>query len=162
MINEQLSPVNLEFLTDKARKLYEQVKALVMRIYSLIKKEDIEEIKNNFSISYLDFARQLKREGYDDQCYQYMEICRMYYCLMDRPDELIAHKDFFTKLFNDFDELLYTRGNCPQEYEDKLAEYQNNFRKVRRYYYTEVYIPSLHYNEEVLGKIMNGILRVVE
>ena len=162
MINEQLSPVNLEFLTDKARKLYEQVKALVMRIYSLIKKEDIEDIKNNFCISYLDFARQLKREGYDDQCYQYMAICEMYFGLMDRPDELIAHKDFFTKLFNAFDELFYIRVNCPQEYEEKLAEYEDNFMEVHKYYYTEVYIPSHHYDEEVLGKIMNGIFKVIE
>ena len=162
MINGKTEQNLSDGLSIKAQKLYKQVKAFVIETYSLIKKDGIEEIKNNFHMSYIRFARQLKIEGYDDQCYQYMAICEMYYFLIDRPDELIAHKDFFTKLFNDFDELFYTRINCPQDYEEKLAEYKINFRKVRRYYYTKVYIPSPHYDEEVLGKIMNGIFKIIE
>ena len=44
----------------------------------------------------------------------------MYYHLMN-PEELLAHKEFFTDLYQSFEGLLYTRINNPQDYENMMS-----------------------------------------
>ena len=163
MINNVNTPNIPQIFSDKVQELYRKFKAFVMKVYSLIKnRNNIDELKKKFWQSYIGFARKLKDEGYENECYAYMDICVMYYHLMDRPDELIAHREFFTKLYDTFEELLYTRINNPDEYEKKYEEYEINFRKPRNYFYAEVAKPSPHYNKEVLHKIESNLFKVIE
>jgi hypothetical protein len=87
-----------------------------------------------------------------------MDICAMYYDLMDRPDELIRHENFFNDLFNAFDDLLSTKMNTPDKYESKYNEFLIYSGKMQQYYYTQVAIPSEYYDEKVLSEITNHLL----
>ena len=162
MINKENTPNIPQILSEKARELYRKFKAFVMKIYSIIKFRNNEELKQEFSQSYLNFASRLKQEGLDKECNDYMNICVMYEHLMDRPDELIAHKDFFNNLYGSFENLLTTRINNPDEYEKKYEEFKISFGESRSYFYTQVARPSPHYDEEVLGKIQCGLFKVIE
>lgn len=72
-------------LSDAAREAYEKIKALILRIFSLIKKQEKEkDLKEQFYDSYIDFARKLDQEGHYEESYSYMAICAMYYRLMYR------------------------------------------------------------------------------
>ena len=62
-------------------------------------RNDVGDLKEEFWQSYTGFARKLKEVGYENECYAYMDICVMYYHLMDCPDELLAHKEFFADLY---------------------------------------------------------------
>ena len=163
MINNVTAPNMPQILSIKAQEAYKKLKALIMKIFSLIKNQkNNAEIKEEFYHAYINFARRLKDEGYEKECYAYMSICEMYYRLIDRPNELIAHEEFFTNLFEDFDALLYIKINKPEEFEEKYNEYIANFRKARRYYYTKVAVPSPQYNEDALHEIANNLFKVVE
>ena len=147
-------------LSNATQKAYEKVKSLILKIFSLI-KESIKQInlKEEFYDSYIDFARKLDDEGFYDESYAYMDICAMYYNLMDRPKEFIAHESFFRDLFNAFDELLYARINNSEEYGAKSEEFLMYSGIMQEYYYTEVAIPSPHYNEETCKEIIGNLAR---
>ena len=98
--------------------------------------------------------------GHDEECYLFMSICEMYYMLIDRTNELIAHEEFFTELFEAFDELLLMKINDSDKYNEKLIDFNMDFRKNRRYYYTEVAKPSKHYEESVLEEISSHLIRL--
>ena len=157
-VNQQQIPY---ILSNAAQKAYEKVKSIILKIFSLI-KENLKQknLKEEFYQSYIDFARKLKEEGHDEECYLYMSICEMYYRLIDRTDDLICHEDFFTELFDEFDDLLLIKINDSDEYEEKLIEFNLDFRKKRRYYYTQVARPSKHYNESVLEEISSNLIRL--
>ena len=86
----------------------------------------------------------------------------MYYRLIDRPNELIAHEEFFTNLFEEFDALLYIKINKAEEFDEMYNEYSANFRKARRYYYTKVAVPSPQYDKDALKKIANNLIKITE
>ena len=103
MISEAKNNTVPYILSDAAQKAYDKIKTLILRIFALIKRQkNHKNLKEEFYDSYIDFARKLKSEGYDTECYSYMAICEMYYQLMDRPDELISHENFFNDLFNSY------------------------------------------------------------
>ena len=157
-VNQQQIP---SILSNATQIAYEKVKSLILKIFSLIKEHVKQKnIKEEFYNSYIDFARKLKEEGHDEECYLYMSICEMYYRLIDRTDDLISHEDFFTELFDAFDELLLIKINDSDKYEEKLIEFNLDFRKKRRYYYTQVARPSKHYNESVLEEISSHFIRL--
>ena len=145
-------------LSDAAREAYEKIKALILRIFSLIKKQEKEkDLKEQFYDSYIDFARKLDREGHYEESYSYMAICAMYYRLMYRPEVLVAHESFFMDLFKAFDELLYTKMNDPDVYTEKYIEFEDYSMKMQEYYYSNLAIPSPYYNEQTLNKITSNL-----
>ncbi len=145
-------------LSNAAQKAYDKIKALILKIFSIIKKENNNKnLKEEFYESYMSFARKLKEEGHDEECYNYMSICEMYYDLMDRPDELIAHERFFMDLFEAFDELLFVKINQSETYGEKYNEFILYSTKMQQYYYTKVAIPSPHYNEKVCRDIIGHL-----
>ena len=163
MINNVNAPKIPQILSDKAHELYRKFKTFLMKVYSMIKyRNDVGDLKEEFWQSYTGFARKLKEVGYENECYAYMDICVMYYHLMDCPDELLAHKEFFADLYESFEDLLYTRINNPQDYEKKYDEYCISFRKPRNYFYTEVAILSHHYDGDVLYKIESNLFKVID
>ncbi len=110
MINETERATVTNILSDTAQKAYEKIKALILKIFSLFKKNKEEQnLKEQFYDSYIDFARKLDYDGHKSESNIYMSICEMYYQLIDRPEDLIKHEKFFKDLFNAFDELLYTK-----------------------------------------------------
>lgn len=154
-INQQPMPYILSKATKRA---YEKIKSLIMRIFSLIKqKVKQKNLKKEFYDSYIDFARKLDEEGLCEESSSYMDICAMYYDLMDRPNELIIHESFFNDLFIAFDELLYVRINKPVEYSTKSEEFLMYSGKMQEYYYTEVAIPSPHYSEKTCKEIIGNL-----
>lgn len=154
MINESKDTTTTYILSDAAQKAYEKIKALILRIFSLFKNNEKEKnLKEQFYDSYIDFSRRLKAEGYVEECYIYMSICEMYYRLIDKPEELIANEEFFTELFEEFDELLFVRINKPAEYKEKYDGFRVGLREKYQYYYTQVATPSKHYDKEVLNDI---------
>jgi hypothetical protein len=145
-------------LSDVAQTAYEKIKALIRKIFSLLKGENEEEnLKEKFYDSYIDFARKLDEEGFNEESNSYMDICAMYCDLIDRPDELSNHEDFFMDLFNAFDELMYVRINKPEEYVEKNKEFLMYSSMMQEYYYTEVAIPSPNYNEKACKKIIGNL-----
>lgn len=156
-VNQQQIP---SILSNATQIAYEKVKSLILKIFSLIKEHVKQKnIKEEFYQSYMGFARKLKDEGHDEECYLFMSICEMYYMLIDRTNELIAHEEFFTELFEAFDELLLMKINDSDKYNEKLIDFNMDFRKKRRYYYTEVAKPSKHYDESVLEEISSHLIR---
>ena len=154
MINEIDTATVPETLSNACQKAYERIKALILKIFALLKKHKEEKsLKEEFYHSYIDFARKLKMEGYDKECYSYMSICLMYYNLIDRPEVLVAHENFFMDLFKAFDELLFFRKNNPNEYGEKYEEFLFYKGKMQEYYYTNLAIPSPYFNREVLNEI---------
>lgn len=150
-------------LSDVAQNAYEKIKALIRKIFSLLKCENKEEnLKEKFYESYIDFARKLKVEGYDYECYSYMSICVMYYHLIDRPDVLISHESFFSDLFKAFDRLLYLKINNPDEYVIECKEFSSYLSEMQHYYYLNVAIPSEHYDEDVLNEIIGHLAGGIE
>lgn len=159
-VNRQPMPY---ILSDVVQNAYEKIKALILRIFSLIKSKDEEEnLEEKFYDSYMDFARKLKAEGYDYECYSYMSICSMYYNLIDRPDELIAHEGFFRDLFTAFDRLLFLKINDPDQYEIDCKEFSSYLSEMQHYYYINVAIPSEHYDEDVLNEITGHLVGGIE
>ena len=153
-VNQQQIP---SILSNATQIAYEKVKSLILKIFSLIKEHVKQKnIKEEFYNSYIDFARKLDDEGFYDESYGYMDICAMYYDLMDRPKDLIMHEDFFKDLFNAFDELLIARINNSDDYEAKSEEFLMYCGKMQEYYYTEVAIPSPHYDEETCKEIIGN------
>ena len=125
-------------------------------------KNDIKNLKEEFWHSYVRFARKLKEEGFENECHVYMAICRMYHHLMDRPKELIAHREFFSQLYDSFDDILYIRINNPEAYDEKYDEYMGEFIKHHNYFYSKVAKPSHHYDEKVLHEIESNLFKVIE
>ena len=147
-VNQQSIPY---CLSNTVQKAYEKIKALISRIFSLIKKHTEEKnLKEEFYDSYIDFAKKLDEEGFDDESNCYMDICNMYYNLIDRPDVLIRYECFFNDLFDEFDKLLYAKINNAKDYE---CIYDNFIM----YYYTEVAIPSPYYDEETAKEIISKL-----
>ena len=158
-INQQPIPY---CLSNTIQKAYLKIKALINKIYSLIKKHGEEKnLKKEFYESYIDFAIKLEEEGLYYESNAYMDICAMYHGLMDRPEVLIEHKSFFTDLFDEFDKLLYARINNPDDYEHIFHEFLLYSSEMQEYYYTEVAIPSPDYDEEfckeMIGKLAGGL-----
>lgn len=154
-VNQQ--PIHY-MLSNATQRAYEKVKSLILKIFSLIKDHIKQKtLKEEFYGSYIDFARKLDDEGFYDESYAYMDICAMYYDLMDRPKELIAHENFFKDLFNAFDDLLLARINNSEEYGAKSEEFLMYSGKMQEYYYTEVAIPSPYYNEETCKEIIGNL-----
>ena len=163
MNNKVISDDMSQIVSFKAQKNYKKLKDLILKIFSLIKEQkDTGEIKEEFYHAYITFARRLKEEGYEKECYAYMSLCEMYYRLIDRPNELIAHEEFFTNLFEEFDALLYIKINKAEEFDEMYNEYSANFRKARRYYYTKVAVPSPQYDKDALKKIANNLIKITE
>lgn len=162
MLNEINKPTITFILSDAAQKAYEKIKALILKIFSLLKNnKDKKNLKEQFYDSYIDFARKLDLEGCKRESVSYMSICEMYYRLMDRPNELIAHESFFMDLFKSFEDLLWTMTNKPEEYEEKFDDFLAYRRKMQEYYYRNLAIPSPHYNEKTLNEItshLSGVL----
>jgi hypothetical protein len=160
MIYENKEKTIPYILSEAAQDAYAKIKALILRIFSLLKKQEKEkDLKEQFYDSYIDFARKLDQEGYKNESTSYMAICAMYYRLMDRPDELMAHESFFMDLFNAFDEILFVRINNPEEYEEKYEEFLKFRGKMQDYYYTEVAIPSPNYDKDVCKEIISHLAR---
>lgn len=149
-------------LSKAAQKAYSKIKALIMRIFSLLKCNEKQDLKEEFYDSYIDFARKLDDEGYYEESYCYMDICAMYHDLMDRPDDLIAHESFFLDLFNAFDELLFVRINQLDEYEKKFDEFLLYSGRMQQYYYTKVAVPSQNYDEDVCKVLINRLSGGIE
>lgn len=159
MINEVIQPNIPYALSETAKIAYKKFKALIQKIFSLLRNKKKEKnIKEQFHNSYIDFARKLDADGFKEESYDYVDICAMYYDLMDRPDELIRHENFFNDLFNAFDDLLSTKMNTPDKYESKYNEFLIYSGKMQQYYYTQVAIPSEYYDEKVLSEITNHLL----
>lgn len=158
-INNQ--PITHE-LSDAAQKAYAKIKALILRIFAIIKSHKKEKnIKEEFYDSYLDFAKILDEERFYEESNIYMSICEMYYHLIDRPDELIAHEGFFNDLFEAFDQLLHDKVFNPEDYDGRLDEFFKYYGNMRHYYYTNVAIPSSHFDEESLNEITGHLVSVL-
>ena len=158
-INHQQIPY---CLSNALQEAYLKIKALINRIFSALKKHTEEKnLKEEFYHSFVEFARKLDDEGFYYESNSYMDICAMYYDLMDRPEVLIEHKSFFMDLFNAFDKLLYAKINNPDDYERISHEFLMYSGEMQGYYYTEVAIPSPYYDEEfckkMIGKFAGGL-----
>ena len=157
--NQQPTPY---CLSNTVQKAYEKIKALISKIFSVIKKHtEGKNLKEEFYDSYIDFAKKLDKEGFNNESNSYMDICDMYYNLMDRPDVLIYHESFFNDFFNEFDKVLYARINNPEDYERIYNEFLMYSGEMQEYYYTEVAIPSPFYDEkttkEIIGKLAGDL-----
>ena len=158
MISQEKNETVSNILSDAAQKSYEKIKALILRIFTLLKRQKNQKnLKEEFYDSYIDFARKLKSEGYDNECYNYMAICEMYYHLMDRPDELISYEKFFNDLFNAFDGLLSSTISKSVDYDEKYDEFLLYTTKMQEYYYKNLAVPSRSYDEECCNKIICGL-----
>lgn len=148
----------LYILSEAAQEAYTKIKALIIRIFSLLKKQGKEQdLKEQFYDSYIDFARKLDEEGHYEESYSYMAICSMYYQLMDKPNLLITHESFFMDLFRAFDDLLYTKMNNPDVYNKKYLEFEGYSLKMQEYFYSNLAVPSPHFNEKTLNKITSNL-----
>ncbi len=146
-------------LSEAAWEEYEKIKALILRIFTLLKKQETEkDLKEQFYDSYINFARKLDQEGYKNESNFYMNICAMYYDLMDRPEELMTHEMFFMDFFNAFDDLLFIRINQPEKYEDEVRNFLKYYGKMQQYYYTNVAVPSQNYDKAVCKEIIGPLL----
>ena len=159
MINEVIQPDMPYILSETAQNAYNKLKALIRKIFSLVRSNKKEKnIKEEFHDSYIDFARKLDHDGFKEESCDYMDICAMYYDLMDRPEELINHESFFDDLFDAFDELIMSKISNPDQYKLKYDEFIIYSGKMQQYYYTQVAIPSEYYDEDVLNDITNHLL----
>lgn len=148
----------LYILSEAAQEAYTKIKALIIRIFSLLKKQGKEQdLKEQFYDSYIDFARKLDEEGHYEESYSYMAICSMYYQLIDKPNLLITHESFFMDLFRAFDDLLYTKMNDPDVYNKKYLEFEGYSLKMQEYFYSNLAVPSPHFNEKTLNKITSNL-----
>lgn len=148
----------LYILSEAAQEAYTKIKALIIRIFSLLKKQGKEQdLKEQFYDSYIDFARKLDEEGHYEESYSYMAICSMYYQLMDKPNLLITHESFFMDLFRAFDDLLYTKMNNPDVYNKKYLEFEGYSLKMQEYFYSNLAVPNPHFNEKTLNKITSNL-----
>lgn len=158
MISEAKNNTVPYILSDAAQKAYDKIKTLILRIFALIKRQkNHKNLKEEFYDSYIDFARKLKSEGYDTECYSYMAICEMYYQLMDKPDELISHENFFNDLFNSFDNLLSSKITKSADYDERYAEFLLYTTKMQEYFYKNLAVPSPYYDEEVCNEIISRL-----
>jgi hypothetical protein len=57
-----------------------------------------------------------------------------------------------------FDNLLLAKIDNPSQYETKYNEFLIYSGKMQQYYYTNVAVPSEHYDEKVLTEISNHLL----
>lgn len=156
-VNENQKNVS-NVLGDAFCMAYKKFKALILRIFALLKnQEKHRDLKEEFYESYVDFARKLKFQGYDDECYCYMDICAMYYNLMDRTDELIAHESFFMDLFDAFDEILNVRISESEDYDEKFRQFLFYSGRMQEYYYNEVAIPSPYFDGKSLNELTSSL-----
>lgn len=150
-------------LSDVAQKAYDEFKSLVLKIFSLLKRNAPEnDLKEKFYDSYIDFARKLDDEGHFNESNLFMSTCEMYYRLIDRPDELIEFESFFTDLFNAFDCLLQAKINGISEYCERYGEFLIYFGEMQDYYFSQVGMPSENYNEDALNEIMGHLSDIIE
>ena len=134
---------------------YEKVKEFLSLILSNIKTQKTEDVKEEFEKSYRAFARKLRDAGHRDESTFYMSICMMYGDLIDRPNELIAHEDFFKDFYGAFDELLFTKFHNPDEYGQKLREFHIYWAAMVCYFGNNLVIPSDCYDEDTLAELIN-------
>ncbi len=159
MISENNKITVPYILSDAAQKAYIKIKEMILKIFSLLKHETVErDLKEQFREYYIDFAKRLDEDNRHEESNIYMSICEMYYHLIDRPKELVAHEDFFKDLFEAFDELLqYKLDNIG--YDEKRNNFFEYYGHMRHYYYTNVALPSKYYDEDVLNQISDYLSR---
>ena len=154
MISQEKNETVSNILSDAAQKSYEKIKALILRIFTLLKRQKNQKnLKEEFYDSYIDFARKLDSEGHHEESYSYMIIYGMYYRIMDCSNSLIEHESFFLDLFNAFDDLLNVKLNDPERYEEKYLEFEYYRAKMQEYYYRNLAVPSPYFNKETLNEI---------
>ena len=60
MISQEKNETVSNILSDAAQKSYEKIKALILRIFTLLKRQKNQKnLKEEFYDSYIDFARKL-------------------------------------------------------------------------------------------------------
>lgn len=145
-------------LSKAAQNAYEKFKNVVLRIFSLLKKNQCNNnLKEEFYNSYIDFARKLDDEGHYKESNIYMSICEMYYHLIDSPNRLIDYESFFTDLFNAFDDLLYVKIHEHSCYDEKFEEFIRYSGEMQDFYYLHVAQASKHYDEDTLNEIIHHL-----
>lgn len=158
MINQSENSNISYILSNAAQVAYEKIKALIRKIFSLLAKDaEQKDLKEEFYRSYIDFARKLDEEGHEKESNSYMSICDMYYDLMNRPEELMAHQSFFMDLFNAFDTLLMIKINDPENYDEAYDQYLRYKGEMQEYYYTKVAVPSPFYDKKVCKRIIGNL-----
>ena len=60
-------------------------------------------------------------------------------------------------LFRAFDDLLYTKMNNPDVYNKKYLEFEGYSLKMQEYFYSNLAVPSPHFNEKTLNKITSNL-----
>lgn len=145
MINEVNQVTVPMALSKAAQNAYEKFKRMVLRIFALLKRDDFEEnLKEEFYDSYINFARKLDDDGHFKESNLYMSICRMYFCLIDKPKELIEYECFFTDLFNAFEDLLFVKINDNSKYDEKLEEFIQYSGEMQEFFYAHLAKPSVY------------------
>ena len=145
-------------LSNSAQEAYDKIKALIIRIFSLLKKKiKGKNLKDEFFNSYIDFARKLDEEGLNKESYSYMAICEMYYSLIDRDDDLVAHESFFIDLFNAFDNILQIKIDQAENYDEEYNQFLVYRRKMQEYFYRNLATPSPHFNRDTLDEITSNL-----
>ena len=158
MITEVKNETVPYILSDAARNAYEKIKALILRIFTMLKrhKKD-EDLKKEFYDTYIDFARKLDENGCHKLSTSYMAICEMYYSLIDRDDDLVAHESFFIDLFNAFDNILQIKIDQAENYDEEYNQFLVYRRKMQEYFYRNLATPSPHFNRDALDEITSNL-----
>ena len=158
MINEIINSNIPTVLSETAQKAYAKIKALILKIFSMLKSQKNEKfnLKKEFDESYLNFAKKLKEEGHEEY-HEYMTICEMYSQLINNPKKLISNEEYFKELFTAFDELLCSKINESEEYEKKYEYFLKFLDEKQKYFYNHLAKPSQYYNETVLNEIIHNL-----
>ena len=154
MINKQYTI--FDTLSEDLIKIYEKVKALINKIYNIIKtNKNSDNIKKDFRKSYMTYSHELKKRGYKNEAKYIIVICGEYLYLMEKPDLLLAKKQYFKELFDKIDDLICIKTNKPEIYHEEYVKFRRFYIEQSGYLAKELYTPDNPLDEETCYKILS-------
>lgn len=136
--------------------LNEMISSLIQKI--IRGTDENLNLANDVKEYFESFKKILKKDSfYEDEYYTFYSIKIMADYLLD--DESLHHYlDMVIDLISELIMLIQSKKGNSKDYPAKKEEYNLFFMKYEQRFYTTIYEPSEHYDEETLSKIMTGLL----
>ncbi len=137
-----------EFINSNVEKIVHKDDQSIDELILDIKKsfESIEDILLNEPI-------------YENEFFSFSSIKDMAFYILD-DYSLLNHISMIKELVHDFFKVIHFKKEDLDKYEKQFDDFNSSLSSYEEKFYTEIYTPSEHYDEETLAKITNSLLNL--
>ena len=148
---------------DSIVKALEKLKEIInSSVEKIVHKEEQStvELILNIKKSFESIENILIKEPiYEEEYFSFASIKDMAFYILD-DTSLHAHVHMITDLIRSFFNAIQFKKGTVEEYKREYGAFSSLLSDYEEKFYTEIYQPSEHYDEETLGKITNSLLNL--